>query len=102
MLTVIRDNQGHLLAACEWWTVNEEGRWFGGGKYIFVSHIEVSKGAYGLPLIRDVIALIAWEEPQAISAYWRRTRHTGEKKLREYPRARLLRMVAKEQEVVLK
>ncbi len=95
MLTVIRNDEGQLEAACEWWTVNEKGQWFGGGKYIYVSHLEISKGVDSKILLEDLFAIMAWEEPQAISAYWIRRSKTGEKP-REYSRERLFKRFSRE------
>ena len=89
MLTTIRDNEGNIITACEWWCVDVNGIWNPRGKYIWVNQLEHSpKG--GVREIKDIIAEIAWTCPWAVGAYWER-RDKGNK-LRAFTRKRLLKV----------
>jgi hypothetical protein len=72
MLTVLRDNAGFLMAACDWWPVDDDGLWHPNGRYIWVEQLEISPFLDSRGIIRRIIVDIADRVPQAIGAYWER------------------------------
>lgn len=90
MLTVIRDAEGHLEAACEWHLVNEQGMRVGDGRYVYVDDLHISAGQPRLSVIRSLIQRIAEEAPEAVGAYWERWQKYGEAKLHAFRRDQLV------------
>ena len=91
MLTVIRDTQGQIIAACEWVPCDAYGQPSNTYTHVWVNHLEVSRGA-GRQAIRDVIAQIAAEAPLAKAGYWERRSKTN-CGLREWTRQQLFKEV---------
>ncbi len=91
MLITLRDNDGFITAACEWWCVDEDGKWDPAGTYVFVNQLEHSPDAEGFSCIQDIIAEIAWTAPWAKAAYWER-RGKEDKRLHAFTRQQLLRV----------
>ena len=98
MLTVLRDRAGHLVLACEWWRVNQDGvqDWTPTGTWVRVEQIEVSKGTPGRYWIRELIAHIAFLAPEAVGAFWER-RTKGTKRLHYFYRHRLTQQIPSEE-----
>ena len=98
MLTVIRDEQGHLQAACELTPVNEQGHPTNpqdGAQWLWVHQLELSHGVESRRILRELIAIISLQAPWALGAYWHRTDRTGTRQ-HLYTRTQLLTMVGKE------
>ena len=92
MLTVVRDAQGQLLVACEWWLVNDLGQQdWGAGRYVWVEQMELTPGM-GRAALAGLIARIAALVPQAVGAYWVR-RETTDQRLHAYRRNQLVKEV---------
>ena len=77
MLTVFRDDHGHLTAACAWYVVDALGQLDPHGGWVFVEQLEVSAGQDAHIQIRNVIADILWRAPDAHTGYWERRDSTG-------------------------
>lgn len=91
MLTVLRDRDGVIQAACEWWRVNQTGEqdWTATGTWVRVEQIEMGCDQNGRMLLRELIAHIAFLAPDAVGAFWER-RSKGVKKLHYFYRDRLV------------
>ena len=78
MLTVVWDEAGRLLAACEWESVNEHGLPNLDGTqgtpetfcYILIQRIEMSPQAVLSLCMEQLIERLAAEMPAAKGAYW--------------------------------
>lgn len=91
MLTVVRDELGTLLAACDWLLVDVQGRHDPlHGTFVWVEQLELSPNLESAELIRNVIHQIATQVPWATAAYWVRRDHPG-RIMRIYRRSQLLR-----------
>lgn len=90
MLTTTRNAQGQLQSACDWWPVDELGRWEPRGRWVFVNQLDISLGADSADCIRQTIAEIARLHPWAIGAYWER-RDKVNSVYRSYRRNRLVK-----------
>ena len=77
MLTVLRDDVGHLTAACAWYVVDKNGTLDPYGGWVFVEQLEVSKGQDVRMHVRNIIADILWRAPTAHHGYWERRDSTG-------------------------
>ena len=95
MLTVIRDEQGHLQAACEWTPVDQAGTPSNTGTWVWVNQVELSQGLSSRMVWRDLIAVIALMAPACVGAYWHRRDKTN-RWVHHYTRTQLLHMVQKE------
>lgn len=95
MMHVLRDTQGRLLAAMEYWTVNERGERDPRGRYIWVEQLELSSLPDGHAVIRRMIQEVAEQVPWFIGAYWKRE-DTTEQRLHGAPRHALLRHAREE------
>lgn len=92
MLTTLRDNEGNIQAACEWWCVDENGTWTPKGPYVWVNQLEHSPGVDGEYLIKEIVAQVAWLAPWAKGAYWER-RDKKDGRIHGFTRARLTRLL---------
>ena len=90
MLTVLKDAQGQLQVACDWWLVDVDGRWEPRGTYVYVNQLEASAGTNIRCLLPYLISEIASLAPWAVGAYWERRDKTGQQ-LHAYSRQRLVR-----------
>ena len=73
MLTVVRDAQGRLEAACEWWLVDAQGHLnWEYGRYVYADQVECGEGVSMFRAIREFAPLIMRKVPQAIGIYWER------------------------------
>ena len=95
MLATIRDERGHLQAACDWWCVNIRGEWDALGSWVYVNQLELSPGVNSARMIRLIIQDIASLVPWVVGAYWERADKTQEK-LHSYSLSRLSQQVEKE------
>ena len=95
MLTVLRDREGRLEAACEWTPVDQHGTPSNTGRWVWVNQVELSQGVQSRMVWRDLIAIIALLAPSCIGAYWHRRDKTG-RSLHPYTRTQLLTYVQKE------
>lgn len=70
MLTVVRDKQGSLAAACDWWLVDEQGNWNPHGVYVYLNRLEsnpeINLHRVRRVLVRDIGSLA----PHAVGVYW--------------------------------
>lgn len=89
MLTVIRDELGQLLAACEWVPASDDGTPANDGHWVWVNQLEMSAEA-GRYVLRQVMTQIAEQMPTARGAYWYRRKKTGAK-IHWYLRSQLTR-----------
>jgi hypothetical protein len=92
MLTVIRDDLGQLLAACEWVPTDDLGKPTNpseGGRWVWVNQLELSTGVRR-SIIHQLIDVIAAQFPGAIGAFWHR-RDKTHRKIHWYARPKLLR-----------
>ena len=88
MLCVLRDIQGRLAAACDWWLVDELGHWHPLGRYVFLNQLEVSPGV-NLHTVRRYLVEAIWRlTPYAVWVYWER-RDSFNPKLRSFRREQL-------------
>ena len=97
MLTVLKDAQGQIEAACDWWLVDEAGAWTPLGRYVYVHQLEVSTGftaAHMSRIIREIASLA----PGAIGAYWERRAHGT---LQGRSRITLMRFATQREEVLV-
>lgn len=92
MLTVVRDNQGRIEAACEWTPVNAAGQPANDGHWVWINQLEISAGVRGTTAIRELIHLIAFQAPAVVGAYWER-RDKRNATIRVFPREQLLKEV---------
>ena len=92
MLTVIRDDIGCILAACDWWPVDIDGNWTPNGRYIWVEQLEINSLIDGKDIIRKIIDDIGTRCPWAAGAYWIRRDSTGERP-HAFKRFRLMKEV---------
>ena len=90
MLTTLRDAEGRLIAACEWWLVDSAGvRSYGpAAQYVWVNQLELN--GQDVASVRHMIHAIAAEAPYAKGAYWERREKTGTK-LHAFRRDQLVR-----------
>ena len=72
MLIVHRDAQDRLDGVCQYFLVDEQGRFDPQGKYVMVNQLELNPGVQSRRMIRHVIAEIARLCPTATAAYWER------------------------------
>jgi len=72
MLTVMRDFEGRLQAACEWWTVDDQGWWEPRGRIVFINNLEVNKGLNLHRFRRYLTEEIGRVAPDATAVYWNR------------------------------
>ena len=72
MLTVLRDEQGRLQAACDWWLVDTVGRWTPDGQYVFLHQLEINPGVNLHTVRKSLVAQISLHEPQALGVFWKR------------------------------
>lgn len=86
LTTVYRDR--HLVAACDWWCVDEDGQPDPKGAYVWVEQLEVCCPGPGI--IPSVIREIAYRVPWAKGAYWERRERPGHR-LYAFTRDRLLK-----------
>ena len=101
MLTVFRDDAGHLTAACDWSLVDPTGQVSPSGVTVWVEQFEVSAGENARVHLRNTIADILWRAPTAYGAYWVRRDADGGKKTHWYTRARLTAYLHKEMGVMV-
>ena len=90
MLTIIRDADGRLQAACEWTPCRDDGTADAQGRWVFVHQLEITVGLRRHAIIRQIIEDIACLMPKAIGAYWQRHDRTHYR-IHWYSRKRLLR-----------
>lgn len=102
MLTVLRDAQGQLVAACEWWQgrLDSQGQPDPSGdrRWIWVEQLEVNEGVSRLDrmqVIHQVIDRVAMLVPEAIGCYFTRRDKTGET-IKHYFRNQLVRQMYEE------
>ena len=72
MLTILRDADNRIEAACDWWLVDEHGWWEPKGRYVFINQIEVNTGVNLHRLRRYLVRRIGSMAPDAIGVYWER------------------------------
>lgn len=75
MLTVLRCPSGIILAACEWWLVNQMGQqdYSDNGRWVWGEQIEFSSNcppATFRHLIDEIARVALHINPKAIGAYW--------------------------------
>ena len=87
-LTVLRDAQGRLDAACEWWLVDIEGHWSAFGEYVYLNQLEVIPGANLHAVRRQLVEQIGTLVPQARGVYWER-RDRSVQRIHAFRRAQL-------------
>ena len=83
MLTVIRNDKGDILGACEWRIVNQHGLDDKDGLYVYISNIEISKSAQHNGVIKKFILPMALKAPNAIWMYFKRKKY--KRRQRFYP-----------------
>ena len=92
MLTVVRNKHGDLLAACDWWLVDAEGRWQPQtGQYIFVHQLEVAPRVRMPTLIRALIYNIGQAAPEALGCFWKRE-HDAFPRIHAFRRSSLVQL----------
>ena len=72
MLTVLRDGEGRLQAACEWWTVDDHGWWEPKGRHVFLNQIEINTGLNMHRFRRYLVDEIGRLAPDATGVFWNR------------------------------
>lgn len=72
MLEILRDDDGHIQAACEWWLVDTQGHWTPEGQYVFLHQLEITPGV-NLHTVRGwLVEQIGLHQPQALGVFWHR------------------------------
>ena len=97
MLSVLRDAVGRLEAAMEWKLVNESGKVDLKGSYVWVEQLETNPRCDAIPLIRQLIKIVANLAPQACSGYWVRRDKDEGKRIHQYTRERLTQMATRQE-----
>ena len=95
MLCVLRDSQGRLVAACDWWLVDALGRWHPLGQYVYLDQLEVSQGVNLHRVRHYLVEEIGRLAPYAIGVYWER-RDSFNPKLRSFRRDQLQQLKQEE------
>ena len=72
MLTVVRDSQERLVAVCEWWLVDESGRWTPDGRYVFLHQLERTPGVNLHQVRNALVSQISLAVPGALGVFWHR------------------------------
>ena len=72
MLTVLRDDAGHLQAACEWWLIDEAGHWTPEGHYVFLHQLDINPGVNLHTVRKSLVKQIGSQVPQALGVFWKR------------------------------
>ena len=90
MLTVMRDAQGHLEAVCDWWLVDEQGRWTPQGQYVFLHELEVNPGIKLHAVRKHLVSTISLAALGALGVFWKRD-HDAYPRVHAFRRSQLLR-----------
>ena len=72
MLTVLRDAQGQLSAACDWWLVDAVGHWTPDGRYVFLHQLEMTPGVNVHTVRKQLVGMISLAVPGALGVFWHR------------------------------
>ena len=72
MLWVLRDEAGHLQAACDWWLVDEQGHWNSQGAYVYLNQLEFHPGMNLHTIRRHLVQAIGQLVPWTVGVYWKR------------------------------
>ena len=86
MLTVVRNNQDRIVAACDWWFVDEQGFWNPYGVYVYLNRLESNPGINLHTVRRFLVTEISALVPQAVGVYWEPRVQSG---LRSFRRTQL-------------
>jgi len=81
MLETIKDNDGKVVAYCEWNLVDKKGHTDSQGKYVFVRDMWIHETIKGVKSIRDFIDMIGLRAPSAAWVYWERKKYGGRIKM---------------------
>ena len=95
MLTVVRDDQRRLVAACDWWLVNDNGAWTPMGSFVYINHFESNRGVNLHRVRRHLVNEIALLVPWATGVYWERSGRVH-KRLHAFRREQLYPLRMKE------
>ena len=91
MLTVIRNDNGEIIVACEWRKVNPQGQYDKDGKLIWINNVEVSKQYQNNGILYKLIKKITDEMPEIEYAYFKRRKYNN--RIRGYTRNQWLRLI---------
>ena len=72
MLCVLKSETGQLQAACEWWLVDDQGRWTPEGRYVFLHHLERNPGVSLHTVRKHLVRAISLAVPGALGVFWHR------------------------------
>ena len=98
-METIRDKDKNILACCEYYVVDDKGRFDESGQYIWVEQLEFSSmvNGNGIEHVQEFVRRIIKNVPWAIAGYFRREKYQG--RVRLYSRRRwekLLRSIKEE------
>ena len=96
MLTVVRDEQGRILAACEWFMRDTAGRIDSNGTLVWLEQVELSQGADLRQVAAYLIAEIGMLKPEATGAYWVRRDKDNGRRPHGFTRSQLMRHILEE------
>ena len=76
MLEIIKNNEGEILGACEFYAVNSKGEYAADGIYCWINEVEISKSAEHKGLLKQFAEIITSKYPQFLFGYfWRKYKY---------------------------
>ena len=93
MLEIIRNGQGEILGACEFYVVDSKGNYDSKGEYCWINEVEVSKSQEHKGLLKEFIRLVIAKVPNCKWGYFWRKRKYESRPPRIYSRERWLKLI---------
>lgn len=97
MVTVIPDEQGRIIAYCEWRQVAKSGMDKFRGEYVWVNDLWVHPKHRNKGLIAQIIDTVLYKAPDAQFGYFKRAKYNG--RVRMWKRENFMKL-AKQLEMV--
>ena len=96
MLEIIRDKDKNIIAACEYYVVDEKGNWDQKGEFIWVNQLDYSGSVngHGFGLVKELVKRITKKVPWCKAGYFKREKYNG--RVRLYSRRMWERLIKEE------
>ena len=90
MLEIIRDNDKNIIACCEWYLVDINGKMDDKGNYVWINEVEINPSQRGNGLLKKFIKIITDKAPQSEYGYFQRRKYKD--RVRMYSRKKWLKL----------